>query len=169
MSTKNKMLRRLCRGAMVSALYVALTFVSRMLMLDSGMIQFRVSEALCVLPYFIPEAIPGLYIGCLCANFLLGNHPIDIVFGSIATLLGALIAYLLRNRSKFLSPLPTVLANTLICPPVIWWCYTDHSESALVMIPLTALFVAIGEVLSAYLCGMLLLLALKPHERFLFR
>ena len=159
----------MCRGAMVAALYVALTYVSHILMLDSGAIQFRISEALCILPFFMVEAIPGLYFGCFIANFLMGCLPPDVFFGSLATLIGALLTYLLRNRSPFLAPLPTVLANVLICPPVIYYCYMDHSDSALVAIPLTALTVGIGELLSAYLCGMLLLLALKPHAKHLFQ
>lgn len=154
---------------MIAALYVALTLVAHVLHLDSGAVQFRISEALCILPFFIVEAVPGLYLGCLIANFAVGCLPIDVFFGSLATLLGALGTYLLRKRSKYLAPLPTVLANVLICPPVIWWCYTDRSQSALTAIPLTALGVAVGELLSAYLCGMLLLHALKPHEKTLFR
>ena len=169
MSNRNKRLRQLCRAAMIAALYVALTFVSHAFGLDSGPIQFRISEALCVLPFFAVEAIPGLYIGCLVANFLMGCLPLDIFFGALATLLGALGAYFLRRAPKLLAPLPTVIANVLICPPVIWWCYTDHSESALIAIPFTMLTVGIGEILSAYLCGMLLLYALKPHEKYIFR
>ena len=154
---------------MISALYVALTLVAHAFGLDSGMIQFRISEALCILPFFIPEAVPGLYIGCLVANFLSGCLPLDIFFGSLATLIGALCTYLLRNRTKYLAPLPTVLSNALIMPPIIWWCYTDHSQSALVAIPYAMLTVLIGEILSAYVCGMLLLFALQPHRRQIFR
>ena len=154
---------------MIAALYVALTLVAHALHLDSGAVQFRVSEALCILPFFIPEAIPGLYIGCLIANFAVGCLPPDLFFGSLATLLGALFTYFLRKRSPYLAPIPTVLANTLICPPVIYYCYMDSSVSPWTAIPLTAVGVLVGEILSAYLCGILLLLALRPHAKYIFR
>ena len=169
MKRNTKVLRQICRAAMIAALYVALTHVAHALHLDSGAVQFRISEALCILPFFLVEAIPGLYIGCLIANFTVGCLPPDIFFGALATLLGALGTYLLRKRSHYLAPLPTVIANTLICPPVIYYCYMDQSVSPWTAIPLTALGVAVGEILSAYLCGMLFLLALKPHAKYIFR
>ena len=86
---------RLVRGGLIAALYVVLTLVSAVFGLSSGVIQLRLSEALCVLPFFMPEAVPGLFIGCLLANLITGCLPFDILFGSIATLLGAVGARLL--------------------------------------------------------------------------
>ena len=85
------------RGALIGALYVVLTLVSALFGLSSGVIQFRISEALCVLPIFMPEAIPGLFIGCIVSNLIAGGVFWDIVFGSIATLIGAILARLLRK------------------------------------------------------------------------
>ena len=85
-------------GAAIAAIYVVLTMV--FLPISFGPIQFRISELLCVLPYFTPAAIPGLFIGCLLANFLGGAAALDVIFGSIATLIGAVGSYLLRKNRR---------------------------------------------------------------------
>lgn len=86
---------------MIAALYVVLTYITNLLGLASGTIQVRFSEALCILPVFTPAAIPGLFIGCLISNLITGGIIWDIIFGSIATLLGALGTYFLRKRSLY--------------------------------------------------------------------
>ena len=86
-------------GAAIAAIYVVLTMV--FLPISFGPIQFRISELLCVLPYFTPAAIPGLFIGCLLANFLGGAAALDVIFGSIATLIGAVGSYL-RRKNRYL-------------------------------------------------------------------
>jgi uncharacterized membrane protein len=125
-------------------------------------VQFRVSEALCVLPFFTPAAIPGLTIGCLISNLLTGCLWQDVLFGTIATLIGAVGARMLK-KIPWLVPLPTVLANTIIVPFVLAYAY--HMEGGL---PFLMLTVGAGEILSAYVLGMVLLLALKKYERFLW-
>lgn len=90
--------------------------------LASGAIQVRVSEALTVLPFFTPAAIPGLAIGCFLSNLITGAAVYDVVFGSLATLLGAVGTYLLR-RHKFLCTLPPVIANMVIIPFVLRYGY----------------------------------------------
>ena len=104
----NRNLRFLCRGALIAALYVVLTWLCSLVGLDKGVIQMRLSEALCVLPAFTGAAVPGLFAGCLLANLLTGSALPDIIFGSLATLIGALGAYALR-KNKWLVPLPTCL------------------------------------------------------------
>ena len=111
-------IRYLCHSAIIAALYVALTHLSNAFGLASGIIQCRISEALCILPVFTAAAIPGLTIGCIIANLTTMASIVDIIFGSLATLIGALGAYWLRNH-KWLTPLPTILANTLILPFVL--------------------------------------------------
>ena len=106
------------QGALIAALYVALTFVSAAFGLASGAVQIRLSELLCVLPVYTAAAIPGLTVGCFLANLLTGSTIWDIVFGTLATLVGVLFAYLLR-RIPYLAPLPTILANGLIIPIVL--------------------------------------------------
>lgn len=159
----NRNLRFLCRGALVAALYVVLTWLCALVGLDKGVIQMRLSEALCVLPAFTGAAVPGLFVGCLLANLLTGSALPDVVFGSLATLIGALGAYFLRRR-KWLVPLPTVLANTLIIPFVLRFAYGAEGS-----IPYFMLTVGAGEVISAYICGMLLYAALVRQKAPLFK
>ena len=159
----NRNLRFLCRGALVAALYVVLTWLCALVGLDKGVIQLRLSEALCVLPAFTGAAVPGLFVGCLLANLLTGSALPAVVFGSLATLIGALGAYLLRRR-KWLVPLPTVLANALIIPFVLRFAYGAEGT-----IPYFMLTVGAGEVISAYICGMLLYAALVRQKVQLFK
>ncbi len=152
-----------CYAGLIAAIYVVLTLLSNALGLASGAIQVRVSEALCVLPLFTSAAVPGLTVGCLISNLLTGCLWQDILFGTLATLLGALGARLLR-RFAWLVPLPTVLANTLVIPFVLAYAYGMEQGIGILM-----LSVGVGELLSAYLCGVVLLYALQPHKNRLFR
>lgn len=156
------------QGAVIAALYVALTELSTLVWLSSGAIQFRISEALCILPAFTPAAIPGLFIGCLISNLLAGGIPLDIIFGAVATLIGAVGAYLLR-RCRWLVPLPTVLANILIVPPILKYAYgIEYAIGTHSALPFFMLTVGIGEVVCAYILGIALYSALFPHRKKLF-
>ncbi len=157
---KNKTsLRRLCRGALIGALYVILTMLSHVFGLDSGMLPFgiqcRISEALCILPLFMPEAVAGLTVGCLIANLLVGGLWQDVIFGTLATFLGAIGALFFRRAkgcARYLASLPTVLSNAIIIPFVLklayglgdaWWIF--------------AVTVGTGELISATVLGSLLI------------
>ena len=87
-NTKNAITRAITRGAAVAALYTALTLVSAVFGLSSGVIQLRLSESLCLLPLVMPEAVLGLYVGCIISNLITGCAFWDIIFGSLATLIG---------------------------------------------------------------------------------
>lgn len=152
----------LCQGAVIAALYVVLTWLAALLGLSSGAIQVRFSEALCILPYFTPAAIPGLFIGCILANLLTGAVLWDVIFGSLATLIGAFFAYGLR-RCKWLVPLPTVLANMLIVPFVLQLAYGVPDAWWYLVATVGA-----GEVISVYGLGMLLLFALDKRGKRIF-
>ena len=156
-------IRFVCQAGIVAALYTVLTCLVGAFGLANGAIQFRVSEALCVLPVFMPAAVPGLTVGCLLSNILTGCLWQDILFGPVATLLGALGTWLLRRLSPWLAPLPTVAANTLIVPFILAYAY--HAEGGL---PYLMLTVGIGEILSAYVLGMVLLLALRRYGSRIF-
>ena len=156
-------IRFVCQAGIVAALYTVLTCLVGAFGLANGAIQFRVSEALCVLPVFMPAAVPGLTVGCLLSNILTGCLWQDILFGPVATLLGALGAWLLRRLSPWLAPLPTVAANTLIVPFILAYAY--RAEGGL---PYLMLTVGIGEILSAYVLGMVLLLALRRYGSRIF-
>lgn len=159
---KNKNVLFLTQAAMIAALYTVLTIFINAFNLASGAIQVRISEALTVLPYFTPAAIPGLFVGCLISNAVTGAAPWDIVFGSLATLIGAAGTYLLR-RWKWAAPIPPIVANTLIIPPILFFVYETPFT-----IPYLMMTVGIGEVLSCGVLGMALLLALQPHKDSLF-
>ena len=161
---KNKKVIYLTQAAMIAALYVVLTLVAASLGLDRYAIQLRFSEALTILPFFIPSAIPGLYVGCLLSNILTGCILWDILFGSLATLLGAAGTHLLRKKSEWLAPLPPILANTLIVPLVLAYGYQIEGS-----IPFFMLTVGIGEILSCGVLGMILLKLLKKYRKQIFR
>ena len=152
----------LCQAGLIAALYTALTLAAGALGLANGVIQIRISEALCVLPFFTPAAIPGLTLGCLLSNLLTSGIWQDVVFGTLATLLGALGCRALR-RLPWLTPLPTVLANTVIVPLVLAYAYRFEGG-----VPYFMLTVGIGEVISAYLLGMLLLVSLRRYGSRIF-
>lgn len=163
MKNSKENIRRITFAAVIAALYVALTFLASMLGLSSGVIQVRFSEALTVLPVFTPAAIPGLAIGCLVANILTGAIPVDIIFGTAATLIGALGTYALRRRPSCVAVLPPILANTIIVPLVLKFGYGAEGG-----IPFFMLTVGAGEVISCGLFGVLLAMALQSRKNSLF-
>ena len=163
MKMRNKT-RYITRAAVIAALYVVLTWFSALFGLaGQNLIQVRLSEALCILPYFTPAAVPGLAIGCLISNLLTGAHALDIVFGTLATLLGAIGTRALR-KWRFLAPLPPILANTVIVPFVLRYAYLMVD----VAMPILFLSVAAGEIISVGVLGTLLLLALQKRSSYLF-
>ena len=144
----------LAQGAVTAALYTVLTVMAASVNLASGAIQVRFSEALTILPFFTPAAVPGLAIGCLLSNILTGCALPDIIFGTLATLLGAVGTRALRGN-RWLCSLPPVIANTLIIPFVLTYAYKIPGG-----IPFLMLTVGIGEVLSCVVLGEILLSAL---------
>ncbi len=149
------------QGALIAAIYVVLTLAFAPVAF--GPVQFRISEALVILPYFTPAAVPGVFVGCLLSNILGSGMMLDIVFGSLATLIGAVLSYLLR-RHKFLVCVPPILSNVLIIPWVLRYAY-----GAPEMIPYLMLTVGIGEVLAIGGLGNILLLALEKYRGVIFR
>jgi uncharacterized membrane protein len=158
----NKKVLFICHAAMIAALYVVLTLFINAFNLANGNIQVRISEALTILPFFTPSAIPGLTIGCLLSNIFTGANIFDVIFGSLATLLGALGSYALR-KYQWLVPLPPIISNTIIVPIVLRYAYGMEGS-----IPFFMLTVGAGEVISCYILGMILLKALKKFDTRLF-
>lgn len=156
--------RFMTRGALIAALYVCLSYVSTIFGLSSGAIQFRISEALCILPVFMPEAIPGLFIGCIVSNIVAGCVPWDIVFGSIGTLLGALGAYAMRslpNRYKWAATVPNLISNMVIVPLVLMFAYGVDSGFFLL-----SLSVGIGEAVCGVIGGTVLYYSMQNIRLF---
>jgi len=152
----------LTQSAVIAALYVVLTIIANSLGLANYAIQVRFSEALTVLPYFTPAAIPGLFVGCILSNLLTGCVPLDIIFGSLATLAGACGSYALRKH-KWLVPLPPIIANIIVVPLVLAYVYQFEGS-----LPYFALTVGIGEVISCGVLGMILLNALEKYASRIF-
>lgn len=162
---RNKKVMFITQAAMIAALYVVLTLFISAFNLANGAIQIRISEALTILPFFTPAAIPGLFVGCLISNIVTGCAPFDVVFGSLATLLGAVGTYLISRGklSKFLAPLPPIIANTIIVPFVLAYVYQAEGT-----IPFFMLTVGIGEVVSCGILGMVLFFALEKQAKKIF-
>ncbi len=154
----------LTRGALIAAAYTVLTYLSAIFGLSSGVIQFRISEMLCILPVFMPEAVIGLTVGCLISNIISGAALWDIFFGSLATLIGALGARVLRmlpEKLLWLSTAPTVIANTFIIPLVLISFYgVTDAYFYLVMT------VGIGELVCAGIGGTVLYHSIKKSKLF---
>ena len=147
--------QKIAFGGVIAALYVVLTLIANAFGLASGAIQVRISEALTILPVFTTSAIPGLTVGCVLANLITGCAPWDVVFGALATFLGAVGTWLLRKK-PLLAWLPPVISNMAIIPIVLqkvygvpdaWWYLV--------------LTVGAGEVISCGVLGLLLYHSVK--------
>ena len=186
----NKKVLFLTQAALIAALYVVLTEISNIFGLASFMVQIRFSEALTILPFFTPAAIPGLFIGCIISNLLVSANIFDIIFGSLATLIGALLTYFIgrvssgkdannktdasdaatisapksryKKAAAWFAPIPPIVANTLIIPFVLKYAYGYE--------PLWLFFLTIfaGEFISCGILGMPLLFLVKKYARHLF-
>ncbi len=161
---KNSVTTKVVYGGIIAALYVVLTYVSSAVGLASGAIQVRLSECLTILPCLLTPAIPGLTVGCVLANLLTGCAALDVVFGSLATLLGAIGTRLLRKKPA-LAWIPPVISNMLIVPLVLIYVYgvpdvslpipfTGTTLSGSGFLPLM-ITVGIGEIISCGILGML--------------
>ncbi|MBQ7183822.1 MAG: QueT transporter family protein [Clostridia bacterium] len=152
---KKDLTRNIVFGGMTAALYVVLTMLAAAFGLASGAVQVRLSEALTILPVFTSAAIPGLTVGCVLANIVTGCAAWDVVFGSLATLIGAVGTRLLKDR-PILAWIPPVISNVAIVPIVLMKVYglTDAWWYL-------ALTVGAGEVISCGVLGLLLYRSVK--------
>ena len=153
MKTQTRATRRLARGAVIAALYTALTLL--LAPISYGQFQVRLSEALTLLPILLPEAVPALAVGCLLSNILGGCTIFDIVFGTLATLLAALCTRRLRGKFWLAAAMPVVF-NGVIVGAVVHYCYSPAFP-----LPLCMLTVAIGEAIACMIVGPLLIGALR--------
>ena len=151
---KNNTLK-LVNGGLIAALYVVLTVLAAQFNLASGAIQVRFSEALTILPVFTASAVPGLTVGCVLANLLTGCAAWDVVFGSLATLIGAVGTRLLKDK-PMLAWIPPVLSNMAIIPIILIKVYAVPDAWWFLVLTIGA-----GEVLSCGVLGLLLYKALK--------
>ena len=158
----NKKTLFITEAAVIAAIYTALVMIFQFS--SFGPVQFRIAEALTILPYFTPAAIPGLTIGCFLSAVLTpGVHILDMVFGSLATLIAAILSYRLR-RNKYLVPIPPILVNAIILPWIFKFAYGDAQP-----VPVMMLSVGVSQLLAAGVLGMVLLLALDKVKHVVFR
>ena len=142
MKINSSHINKLARGALIAALYAALTIL--LAPISYGPVQCRVSEAFTLLPFYLPEAVPGLFIGCIFANFIGGYGLPDMVFGSLATLIAAFLT--LKSGNIFVAALWPVLSNMIIIGTMLHYLI----QAPLVM---TCIYVALGELISCYVIG----------------
>lgn len=157
----NKRTLYITQAAIIAALYVVLVFVFQYS--SFGPIQFRIAEALTILPYFTPAAIPGVTIGCLLSNLIFKMEPLDTIFGTAATLIAAFLSYQLRDN-KFLVPIPPILINAIIIPWVLKYAYFEVNT-----IPFMMITVGAGQLVSAGILGMILLFSLERVRHVIFK
>lgn len=149
------------KGGIIAALYVALTFAFAPI--SFGAVQVRIAEMLTILPLFTPAAIPGLFLGCIIGNAAGGAIVWDVIFGSLATLIGAVLGYRLRGN-RWLVPIPAVVSNTIIVPLILKYGYGIPMS-----LPLMALYICIGEIAGCYVLGEILAQILLKYGKGLFR
>jgi len=150
----------LIQAAVIAAVYATLTIL--LMPFSYGVMQVRVSEALTVLPFFTPAAIPGLFIGCLVSNMIGPYGLLDMVLGSSATLIAAVFSYFLRKK-PLLVPLPPVVSNGIIIGSMLYYAYA-------VPMPLIAciLWVGLGELIACYAIGYPLMKLLSKYKEAIF-
>ena len=156
---KNKKAAYLVKCAVIAAVYATLTLIFAPISFGFNIFQCRVSEALTILPIFMPEAIPGLFIGCVLANLLGSLGVLDIIFGSLATLISAILTYKTRNK-PFLAVTFPVLINAVIVGGYLYFLVKPPYN-----ILVTMLIVGLGQAVSIYIFGLSLYFILKKHKK----
>lgn len=149
------------QAALIAAVYVVI--VVSFAPLSSGLFQLRFSEALTILPALTTAAIPGLFVGCLLGNLLVGAPFVDVVFGSLATLAAAYLSYKLKDR-KWLVPLPPVLVNAVVVGIIVRYVYQAPATLFACMA-----WVAAGQLIACYVMGLPLLAILGRYKEKIFR
>lgn len=156
--------KRLVLSAAVAAVYTVMSYFGNIFGLTYGPVQCRFAEALCVLPFFFPETVWGLFIGCILTNLMSAYGPIDIIFGSLATLAAGLITA--RVKKWWLAPLPAVIANGLVVGAVIAWMEAGATSAFWTAFAYNGLTVAAGEAIACYVLGTIVLRAVPKIKFF---
>ena len=173
-------IRYVTRAAIIAALYVVLTLV--MWEYSYMALQVRVSEALCVLPLLFPEAVPGLFVGCILANLIVtGGQALDVVAGSLTTLFAAYLSMkigyfrpAIKSAKYWLGLIPPVLLNAVIVGTVVLYLYGFsgfgiEESHAWKYLPYSMLTVGAGELISVYGLGTLMYMALGKLPNGIYR
>ncbi len=158
---KQRKTQFLTEAAVIAAIYTVLVLIFQSI--SYGPIQFRIAEVLTILPYFTPAAIPGVTIGCFLSAIFTGAYVLDMIFGSLATLIAALLSYSLR-RYKYLVPIPPIVVNALVIPWVLKAAYGEAQP-----VPLMMLSIGASELIAVGIIGMVLLFALERVRHIVFK
>ena len=161
---KNLTTRRLAVSGMIGAAYAVMAIFGSVFGLTFGPIQFRFSEALCVTPFLFPEAVGGLFVGCLIANLFSPYGLLDIIIGSLATLITAWLTS--RCRSRYLAPLPPVIVNMVLVGGLLAFEQTGFTKAFMAAFWYNACSLAVSEAVVCYVLGLLLLKALEKTKYF---
>jgi len=155
---KIKPVRFLTEAAVIGAMYAVLSLVFAPI--SSGLFQVRIAEALTILPMFTPAAIPGLFVGCIIANIIGGNGPVDIILGSLATLAAAFLSG--RMPKRYLVPIPPIIINAIVVGFIL---------NYVLKVPLAAamLWVALGQTVACYGLGYPLITQLEKYRDKIFK
>ena len=156
----NRKTKALIRGALIASIYVILTYLSNLFGLANGAIQVRLSEMLCVFAIFLPESIAGLTLGCLLSNIFTGCIAFDVIFGSLATLIGAVGTYIFRKH-KIPALMCPVISNMFIVPLILKYAYGLQGAWWYMVVT-----VGIGEFVSCVLLGSVLAKLISKNRRF---
>ena len=151
--------RQLATAGIIAAVYTVMSMCAPVFGIAYGPLQCRFPEALTVLPFFLPEAIPGLFVGCLVTNLMSTVGPLDIIFGSLATLIAAIWTRKMPN--KWPAPLPPVLCNAVIIGAMIAWYEVGFTGAFWASFAFNAFTVGLGEAIACYVLGLLLLQAME--------
>ena len=163
----------IAKGALIASIYVVLTLISNLFGFANGVVQIRLSEALTILPIFSSSAIPGLFVGCIISNIITNCAIYDVIFGALATLIGAYgtrVVWMLcknnlnSNKCRAFAVVPPIVTNALIIPQILSRVY--NLEGSILYFTVT---VFVGEIISAGIGGQLLGKALEPHREKLER
>lgn len=158
---KNSSVRNMAFAAVIAAVYAVLTVA--LPVPQYGGIQVRFAEALTILPFFFPAATPGLFVGCIIAN-MFSPFPLDILFGSLATLVACMWTQRMPNR--WLAPLPPVLCNAVIIGFEVAWATTGLTDAFWPAYAFNAFTVGFGELLACYGLGSILISAISRSTFF---
>ena len=156
--------RFIIQTLVIAVLYFVLTYIANEFQLANGLnFQLRISEALTVLPYYTPAAIPGLFIGCLSANNAMNLPMSDVIFGSLATLVASIVSYLIRKK-KFLVPAAPIIINAFAVP-AIYTFLLGFDEPPFWR---SVIMVGLGEMVTCGVLGIALMLGLEDYREKLF-
>jgi uncharacterized membrane protein len=151
--------RFLTQAAIIAAVYTVLTLVFAPLSYGESMIQVRISEMLTILPYYTPAAIPGLFVGAFVSNLFSPVGAVDVILGSLATLLAAYLSY--RISDKWLVPIPPIAVNGLVIGGMLHYVYKFP-------LLLSILSITAGQIVSCYVLGGILIAALERTKQYIF-